>query len=402
MSSKINFQTTKSKKKKTNKQVVIIPESESIKPTELKIEAEDDWATIILEDINISALDRAYVMPDIQRRQEKASIISTDAEIVPAVKKPEDISIIKTIKPRITFADLGDRKLEKSEGKRRNHEEHEIKAVATSLEKLGISTIKKEALDTIYWGERYKIRIFASCGEIRRELTPEMVMRCHHCHQFPPKGALMLGVPFKYVPSYIHRHDYTPEWVNVVKNMKVERTIITESGKPRGNKTDQKSQPKTAYLRRDLPYYEVEARNRNEHKLEIEEKNDDIELDEIADNIQQKSTELVELGYFETIKPVCSFSCMLAKGLKLSEHDPRFRNVQMLAAMMYQKIFEKPMGRIAPAAPFENLLEYGGTLTLDEYRKEFRFVSLNESGQIFQRAKKLISPAIELYTSEQE
>ena len=259
-------------------------------------------------------------------------------------------------------------------------DETELKTVSTSLEKLGISTTRKEPIDTLCWGERYKIKLFITEGERRLELSPDMTLKCHNCHQTPPKGALMLGVPYRYVPSYIHRHDYAPEWVNMVKGIRVERLVHKEAEtKGPKTKTDQKSMPKTTYLKRDLPSHEVVVRKQT---LAVKAKKAATLVGQVVEALAPElaEPELVEADYFDTLKPVCSIPCMITKGRELAERDPRFRNVEMLIAMLYQRIFDRPMPKIRPAPNFEVLQDHGGSYTVEEYRREFQFVTIEEHG----------------------
>ena len=47
----------------------------------------------------------------------------------------------------------------------------------------------------------------------------------------------------------------------------------------------------------------------------------------------------------------------------------------------------------------ELLQEYGGEYSLEEYRKDFQFVSLESSSQIYQKVNKLINHSTVLYSS---
>ena len=195
----------------------------------------------------------------------------------------------------------------------------------------------------------------------------------------------MLAVPYRYVPSFIHRHDYMPEWVNMVKNIQVEQTVKNQTGNkgPR-TKVDQKSVPKTVYLKQDLALHDIQMRS----EAKDENKGDASLVPAMAD-------------YFDCLKPVCSFPCMVSKGRELAEIDPRFRNSEMLITMLFQKIFGYLPEKLSAAPSFELLQEYGGQYSLEEYRKDFQFVNLEPSSQIYQRVNKLINHSTVLYSSSQ-
>jgi hypothetical protein len=377
--SKSVFQTKTKSKKASSKQKEKIQEV-SDKSSSNSI---PEWATLTLEDINIAALDRQYVLPEIVKKQDRNTIKSSSkVPHSPSLLTPEissrSISLTSSLANSGEFADP---ETERKEASRKSvaDSENEMKSMSTSLEKLGISVARKEPVDIIHWGERYKIKLFLSNGDKSSELMPEHQMRCHHCHQFPPKGALMLAVPYRYVPSFIQRHDYMPEWVNMVKTIQVDPVTRNEPGS-KGPKTkmDQKSMPKMAYFKQDLPAHEIHKRGDS-----------------------PENTNSVSADYFDCMKPVCSFPCMVSKGRELAEKDPRFRNAEMLITMLFQKIFGYIPEKLSAAPSFELLKEYGGEYSLEEYRKDFQFVNLEPSSQIYQNVNKLINHSTAIYSSSQ-
>lgn len=268
--------------------------------------------TFTLSDLNVFDLDKKYALPDIARRQESSS--------------------------------------------QRKEESEDIKHLTTSLVKLGISTVKKEAAETICWGDHYKIRLFVSNGVKRTELTEQLSpsLRCTWCHLPPEQGSLMLALPIKYVPSFVHQHVYAPECVNIVEDIKVRPS--KEEPEDEKKKFDPKNAPKINYFRRD-----------------ITEK----------DKASYQNEEFVEKDYFECAYPVCSFSCMLSKGRELSQKDPRFRNFRMNISFLYQKIFGVMPEGLIPAAPCTTMIQYMGDHTPEEFRKNFKFVRVQDTDQFF-------------------
>jgi|GEM_PF-4591027 hypothetical protein len=346
-----------STKKKTKKTAKLIIEDETLPSIEEHSAEEESWSLTLI-DVNTTAIDKQYAISDILEKK-------------PILSSPEEPELKKKIKSTIKSAT--DKKKQKDQPILKD----ELISVSTSLEKLGISTTRKDPAYLMYWGEQYKIRLFVSSSLIN-ELTPTHKVKCFNCHQYPPEGALMLAVPWRYVPSYVERHDYSPEWINVVSSIKVERTIRSAAeAKSAEGKQNQRKVPKTTYLKHDLPDFEYKTRE------------------------SKQETDLIVQDYFDTENPVCSFNCMVTEGHRLrdKEHNPRFRNVDMYIAMLYQKIYGSIPSKIKPASKFSILEEYGGNYSLEEYRKEFTFATLEETGQVFTKTKKLINPSLSLLRS---
>jgi hypothetical protein len=58
--------------------------------------------------------------------------------------------------------------------------------------------------------------------------------------------------------------------------------------------------------------------------------------------------------------------------------------------------------KLIPAPPYDVLQEYGGEYTVEEYRKSFKFVSLDETNQYYTRAKEVMNPNIMLFATVQD
>lgn len=297
-------------------------------------------STFVLRDLNRISLDRNYLLPDISKVQERAS----------HDKERKDI---------------------RDEGE-------DTRNITTSLEKLGISTAKKESLETICWGDNYKIQLFVNEGTSRFELTTEKSRRlkCTWCHMIPPTGTLMLAVPFKFVPSCIEEQVYAPECINIVQAINVEPSKSLSSDK-NPKKLDLKSVPKINNFKRSLTSSEITRYRTDDQRVH-------------------------KHGYFECAKVVCSFNCMVSKGKEMAQIDPRFRNVNMHITSLYFQIFGHMPGKITPASPFDILEEYGGSYTTDEYRKNFKFITISDTNQYYSKASELIRSSVALYALAQE
>lgn len=300
--------------------------------------------------------------------------------------------------------------------------DEDTKSFSTSLEKLGIS-IKKKPVDTILWGDHYNVNLIVSRGynDTKFKLDRKKKIKCTHCHQYPPEGALMLAVPYKYVPHYIEEYVYSPECINIVSSINVDNSTVKSDGK--------KNVPKYNLFKRDIPKtelhkYEKENTIRSsnaeekaydeENKNDAEEEKSEDESESEAGNKKKsekrknrenssgrkKGDKLKKRGYFECVKPVCSFNCMAAKGRELSLIDPKFNNVKTFISHLYMEVFGKLPEKITPAPPFDILEEYGGEYTLEEYRRDFKFINVEESNQYFEKAKNVINYSEQIYAFE--
>ena len=283
-------------------------------PNKKKVKEDTTDSNFTLKDINQSALDKSYVLSEIAKK------------CAPKPIKKDDITDI-----------------------------------TTSLEKLGISTAKKQTSETIYWGEYYEINMFCTNENGSKPLEEISKNRkCTNCHQLPPKGSLMIIVPYKYVSSYIEDYVYAPECINIVKNINVD---LSKEDKAKTKKHDPKTAPKVNYFRKDV-------------------------LESKQQNYQEK---LVEKDYFEGTELVCSFPCCLARGIELSASDSKYRNVRMYINWMYKKIFGKLPTNLKPAPHFTSQIEYGGNYTLEEYRNNFNFINIDDSNQTYCIANKIMN-----------
>lgn len=285
----------------------------------------DQDTTFTLTDVNISALDKNYVLSEITKKH------------APHTNNLQSLQNSQNLK---------------------SNKSDDIKYVTTSLEKLGISTVKKEATETIYWGDNYEINLFCNNENLASLKDVSINRKCSNCHQYPPTGSLMIIVPYKYVSSYIEDYVYAPECINIVKGINVD---VSKEDKTK--KHDPKTAPKVNYFRRDIP----ESKKK------------------------QYKDRLIDQDYFEGSELVCSFPCCFARGRELSIIDAKYRYSDTLICRMYKKIFKKLPTNVKPAAHFTTLKEYGGPYTVEEYRKNFEFLSLEESDQHFSMANKIMN-----------
>lgn len=326
-------------------------------------------STFILYNIDMMNLDRLYVSRDISNRY-----IKDHDTINNQASKNNSLDITQTsiAKKSNTINGLSS-SIEKTSIL---HQEHKKDANITSLIQLGISNIQHNPSETIYWGDHYKIQLYYSNKEELHLLTPNTNIHCTHCHGQPPTGALMLAVPYRYVPTVYCDHTYAPECINIIKSIDVdvvtERISKKEKGSSRSSRVDQKKIPKSTIFRRELSEKEFNRINTN------------------------SNNKIKKQDYFECAKPVCSFSCMITKGKELARNDPRFRNVLTHICHLYQIIFGKLPQNIIPAPTIDVLSEYGGMLSRDDFIKNFHYVYLENCNQF--RLQEILHPANEIFS----
>ena len=99
----------------------------------------------------------------------------------------------------------------------------------------------------------------------------------------------------------------------------------------------------------------------------------------IKENIQENQTNLYKdkenytlfkNGYFLTDGSFCSFNCCIAFIID-NNHDKMYNNSTILLKQFYYQIFNIPM-KIKPAPSWKTLKEYGGHLTIREFRDSFK------------------------------
>ena len=100
---------------------------------------------------------------------------------------------------------------------------------------------------------------------------------------------------------------------------------------------------------------------------------------------------------FEVEGIFCSFNCIVAY---LSEHSEyRYKDSTVLLSMMYRRIFNivKHITDINPSPSWKLLKEYGGHLSIDDYRKHMQFIEFKSLQQTIRREFLKISQASEVF-----
>ena len=201
-------------------------------------------------------------------------------------------------------------------------------------------------IDTISWGESYKINLHTCTPKDTSKI------KCSWCHQLPQEGTVMLSVPYEFVPSFIQEHVYAPDCINMVNTLTIYKNTVADSTESK----QQKQKPlKSYYYKRDV----------------------------VNDNADIDDKRFVKMGYFKTAKFVCSFNCMKSKAKELSERDTRFKNSYMLIVKMYCMIFNTTPDKvdIVDMPHYELFQDYGGVMSRSDVKADLKLLN---SGQYYE------------------
>ena len=109
--------------------------------------------------------------------------------------------------------------------------------------------------------------------------------------------------------------------------------------------------------------YEIKKNISQNTRLYIEKKIEN--KDDNFENITLKKKE-----YFQTDGMFCSFNCCVAF-INDNKYNPLYCNSMNLLSKMYLLYFRKPFKNISAAPHWRLLLDYGGQLTIEEFRESF-------------------------------
>jgi len=100
---------------------------------------------------------------------------------------------------------------------------------------------------------------------------------------------------------------------------------------------------------------------------------------------------------FECEGVFCSFNCVVAY---LQEHaEYRYKDSSVLLLMLYRKVMQhcRPLNTIVPSPSWKLLREYGGHLSIDEYRKCIQHVEYKSMLQQLQRHEFKVQQCAEVF-----
>lgn len=199
----------------------------------------------------------------------------------------------------------------------------------TSLENLGISSLKKEPLITVVSKDRKKIYTYLSMIDIvtNKKMPDITTIPCHGCHR--KFSSQPIGIPIEFHPSYyVSKNDTT----------KIRRLTTKDR--------------------------------------------ENLEKDP-ANNI-------VVMDYFDTEGVVCSFNCIIS--CIEDSPSAIYKKTPYLISMMYKMIFGKyPEQKIIKSPSWRMREEYGGPLSDEEFEKSLQTIQFVDTHQC-QKVQRTMNP----------
>lgn len=164
-----------------------------------------------------------------------------------------------------------------------------------------------------------------------KKIEGKVRYKCFWDRNYIPDNVKPIGCPIKYVAS------------------KATKTYISEISKEkysiRENVTDKKAK---------------ELENKNDSRIKIDEEN-----------------------YYQTDGIFCSFNCCMAYiHSPENKHNPIYRYSESLLLKMYNCFNSESAVEILPAPHWRTLVEFGGHLTIEQFRQSFNRVSYFDHGII--------------------
>jgi hypothetical protein len=207
----------------------------------------------------------------------------------------------------------------------------------TSLEKLGISSLKNEPIITYFPNDKTKLQMYITMKDItsKQSLPRQTDIPCFGCHRV--FSHVPLGVPIEYYPSiYTSKNNIT----------KIKKITTNER-----------------------------------EKLEKDESND-----------------ITLLEYFDTDGVVCSFNCIVR--LIEDYPSPLYKKSASLIPKMYKKILGNyPKEKIMKSPSWRLLERYGGCISDEEFETNLQTIKFTDTNQI-SRALKIMNPVGRIFNIE--
>lgn len=199
----------------------------------------------------------------------------------------------------------------------------------TSLEKLGITSLKNEPITTIISKEKTKLQTFITMLDYmtHKQLPEKTEIPCFGCHR--RFDTVPLGIPIEYHSS-----------------------IYSSSNDPT----------------------KIKKMTNNELNILSEEKKENVQ----------------SLNYFDTDGVVCSFNCIYS--FIETNQSPLYKNTPFLVPYMYKMIFGHfPKKRIIKSPSWRLRSEYGGPLSDEEYVNNLQTLEFIDMNQI-SKINKMLNP----------
>jgi hypothetical protein len=207
----------------------------------------------------------------------------------------------------------------------------------TSLEKLGISSLKNEPIITYFPNDKTKLQMYITMKDVTSKqcLPRKTDIPCFGCHRV--FSHIPLGVPIEYYPSI-----YTSK-NNITKIKKI---------------------------------------TTNERKKLENDKSNDITI----------------LEYFDTDGVACSFNCIVR--LIEDYPSPLYKKSASLIPKMYKKILGNyPKGKIIKSPSWRLLERYGGCISDEEFETNLQTIKFTDTNQI-SKTLKIMNPVGRIFNIE--
>lgn len=95
-----------------------------------------------------------------------------------------------------------------------------------------------------------------------------------------------------------------------------------------------------------------------------------VERSRVEQKFRKSNLPITTLDFFETEGVFCSFPCIKSYILA-QKTNSRYSNSSTLLTLLYTKLTGNPITYIPPSPGWKQLIEYGGHLTIKEYRATF-------------------------------
>lgn len=250
-----------------------------------------------------------------------------------------------------------------------------VKNFTTSLVNAGISDkIKEPSISFI--NKDSKINMYTNFNinrDNRVQLRPNLDYKCWYCKHKTPDDWFPISLPVKYYPSYIESLLIDNRKINQLNKLEylVNEVIPTEAYESDKNFSD-----KVFYDKKFLTVKERE----------------DYESDPKTDKTKLKIRE-----YFDGEGIFCSFNCMLSYYLENQSKNVRYKDTPTLINLLYYYIFGKYPEKISKASSWKMLKDFGGDLSIEEFRKNFNNITYKDMNQYI---KRIGPPVQELFIEE--
>jgi len=249
----------------------------------------------------------------------------------------------------------------------------DLKNLTTTLENLGISDKIKEP-SLVFIDNGHEINMYTTFNNSKGDINRMLLMKnlnykCWYCKNNIPHDILPISLPIKYYPSYIESIIVDNRQINQIKNLEYRVSdkipVIT-------NDND-----KIFY---DKRYLTVNEREEYESKPNTDK------------------SKLIKNEYFDGEGIFCSFNCMLGYYYDNQTKNVRYKDTPSLIYLLYYYLYGKYPDKLKKASSWKLLKEFGGDQSIEEFRKNFSFVSYTDMNQYIKRIP--LGPASELFMEE--